>query len=367
MNFQNNYLRNEKVAKNLCNRIAEISKLIPSPKIRIMHVCGTHEDTVSKYGIRGILPDKIEIIPGPGCPVCVTTMKEIDEAILLAQKCVITTFGDLLKVPGSDGRSLASVKAEGGDVRIVYSIFDSIEIAKNCDREVVHIAVGFETSAPITASALMGRELPPNFSILSCHRLVPPALDVLMDDREAKIDGLIDPGHVSTVIGLRPYEPLTKKYGIPQVIAGFEPNDLLLGIVMLLEMIAEGRIEVGNEYSRVVKYEGNLKAQKVMEEVFEPFDVAWRGFPVISGSGLKLKEKFKKFDARVRFDLTSKGKYDSSLEEAKGCICGLVLRGRAYPDECALFGKKCTPEHPVGACMVSSEGSCGIWYRYGKF
>jgi hydrogenase expression/formation protein HypD len=356
------HLRSREVTRKLVARIETLSDAIPRDGIRIMHVCGTHEDTVSRYGIRSLLPAKVEIIPGPGCPVCVTTMREIDEALSLTQKAVVTTFGDLLKVPGSEGRSLADAKAAGGDVRVVYSIFDALKIAAGTGAEVVHVAVGFETTAPSTASAL--REKPPeNFSILTCHRLVPPAMDVLLQDREARIDGLIDPGHVSAVIGLRPYEALSRRYAVPQVVAGFEPNDLLLALVMLLEMIREGKGEVRNEYARVVRREGNVKALGLLEEVFEPCDVAWRGFPVLPGSGLRLREPYAGREAREKFALEVR----SAAEDAGECICGMVLRGRAYPDDCKLFGKACTPERPVGACMVSSEGSCGIWYRYGKF
>ncbi len=355
-------LRSRETAGKLASRIGETAGRLGRKTVRLMHVCGTHEDTVSRYGIRGLLPAGMEIIPGPGCPVCVTTSREIDEALRLCERATVTTFGDLLKVPGSEGRSLADARAEGGDVRVVYSIYDALALAAAADRDVVHVAVGFETTAPSTASVLL-EGVPPNFSILCCHRLVPPAMEALLSDGDVRIDGFINPGHVSAIIGAAAYEKLGARYGIPQVIAGFEPADLLLAILMLLEMMERGEGSVRNEYVRVVRREGNAKALFMLDEAFEPCDVAWRGFPVIPGSGLRLRKNHEGCDARLRYGLT----LEEKPESAKGCICGDVLKGKAYPDACRLFGKTCTPEHPVGACMVSSEGSCGIWFRYGRF
>jgi len=355
------HLRSRELAEKLVRKIRDAAAGLGGRKVRIMHVCGTHEDTVSRYGLRGLLPEGLEIIPGPGCPVCVTTSREIDEALALSQHAVLTTFGDLMKVPASDGRSLMDARAAGADVRVVYSIYDAVAIARSIPGEVVHVAVGFETTAPSTASVM--NEAPPNFSVLTCHRLVPPAMAALLSDGEARIDGLIDPGHVSAVIGVRAYEPLSRRFGTPQVIAGFEPTDLLMAVLMLLEMLARGETAVKNEYGRVVRTEGNERARRLMDEVFETCDVAWRGFPVIPGSGLRLRERFAARDARRRFEISVEG----IPEISRGCICGEVLKGKAYPDACRLFGKACTPEHPVGACMVSSEGSCGIWHRYGRF
>ena len=357
------HLKSPDVARRLAEKIRAVADSLQREKIRIMHVCGTHEDTVSRYGIRDLLPDCVEIIPGPGCPVCVTTSREIDESLELARCAVITTFGDLMKVPGSRGRSLVDEKAAGADVRVVYSIFDALAIARETDRETVFVAVGFETTAPSTASVFRAGSIPENFSVLMCHRLVPPAMELLLRDGDAGLDGFINPGHVSAIIGTRPYEALSEKYGAPQVVAGFEPNDVLLAVLMLLIMMRNGEGKVRNEYMRVVRPEGNVKAQELMGGIFEPGDVDWRGFPVIERSGLVLRDAYARYDARKKHGLSVK----SAPEILKGCICGKVLKGTAYPDACGLFGKECTPQHPVGACMVSSEGSCGIWHRYGKF
>jgi hydrogenase expression/formation protein HypD len=360
--MNHSFLRSREVTGKLVDKIHDLAAGIGKRKIKIMHVCGTHEDTVSRFGIRDLLPGEVEIIPGPGCPVCVTPSREIDEAVVLSRRALVTTFGDLMKVPGSDGTSLMDMKASGGDVRVVYSIYDAVSMAAGTDKEVVHVAVGFETTAPSTAS-IFHEDLPENFSILTCHRLVPPAMEALLKDGDVRIDGFIDPGHVSAIIGMKPYEALGARYAAPQVIAGFEPYDILVSIAMLLEMIKNGESAVKNEYVRVVKPEGNEKALGMLEEVFEPCDTAWRGLPVIEGSGLKLRRRFAARDARERFEIDVEG----ISEVSRGCICGEVLKGAAYPNQCVLFGKDCTPEHPVGACMVSSEGSCGIWYRYGRF
>ncbi|MFZ2456851.1 MAG: hydrogenase formation protein HypD [Candidatus Altiarchaeia archaeon] len=328
--------------------------------VRLMHVCGTHEDAIAKAGIRSLLPDDVEIISGPGCPVCVTTAREIDEAIALAKEgATVTSFGDMLKVPGS-ALTLADAKAAGSDVRIVYSITDAVKLAKEKPgKEVVHIGIGFETTAPSSAVELL--TAPENFYVLSCHRTIPPAMDYLLSEGDTKIDGFIDPGHVSAIIGITPYRALCGKYGIPQVVAGFEPVDVLYGVLMLLKMIKQKDHGVRNEYSRVVKEEGNRKALDVLEKVFVPCDVKWRGFPVIPGSGLAIRDEYKDHDARVKFQIDVK-----ESPEPGGCICGKILKGIAYPASCPLFGKRCTPDSPVGPCMVSGEGSCNISYKYGR-
>ena len=350
--------RDRETAKKACDRIKEIAKNLDHAKI--MHVCGTHEDTITRYGIRSLLPENVEVISGPGCPVCVTTGREIDEAIALADKgLTVTTFGDMLKVPGSEN-SLEGVKAKGGDVRVVYSITDATRIAaENPDTDVVHIAIGFETTAPSTAAEL--KTAPGNFSVLCCHRTIPNAMDLLLSSGDVKVNGFIDPGHVSAIIGLGPYRPLTEKFNVPQVIAGFEPLDVLFGILLILEMMENGKAEVKNEYSRVVKDEGNPRALEIMNEVFQPCDVRWRGFPIIPGSGLELKEEFSQYDARKKFNI----KVEDRGEPA-GCRCGDILKGLIRPDECPIFGKGCAPDKPVGPCMVSSEGACAIAYKFNK-
>jgi len=328
--------------------------------VRLMHVCGTHEDAISKAGIRSMLPGNVEIISGPGCPVCVTTVKEIDEAVALAKEGVtVTSFGDMMKVPGG-GSSLADAKAAGGDVRTVYSITDAVEMVRERPgTEVVHMGIGFETTAPSTAIALL--DAPENFYVLSCHRLIPPAMDFLLKEGDTKIDGFIDPGHVSAIIGLEPYKKISAEYGVPQVVAGFEPVDVLLAIMLLLRMIKEKDCGVRNEYRRVVRDGGNAKAIAAMNKVFDACDVRWRGFPKIPGSGLCLRQEFSAHDARARFKLEVK-----ESPEPRGCRCGSVLKGRIYPKHCPLFAKTCTPDKPVGPCMVSGEGSCNIAYKYNK-
>jgi hydrogenase expression/formation protein HypD len=343
----------KKIVAKICNTASGMGPL------RLMHVCGTHEDAIAKAGIRSLLPDNVEIISGPGCPVCVTTTWEIDEAIALAKNgATVTSFGDMLKVPGS-ASSLSEAKAEGCDVRIVYSITDAVKLAKEKPgKEVVHVGIGFETTAPTTAVEIMSA--PKNFYVLSCHRTIPPAMDFLLSEGDTRIDGFIDPGHVSAIIGMGPYHVLGEKYKVPQVVAGFEPVDVLYGVLLLLEMIKQKDRGVRNEYSRVVKEEGNRKALDVLKKVFEPCDVKWRGFPAIPGSGLAIKEEYGGHDARAKFRIDVK---DSP--EPRGCICGKILKGISYPAQCPLFGKKCTPEKPVGPCMVSGEGSCHIAYKYG--
>ncbi len=349
--------REKGIAREAVKKIRKLSG--DMGKIKLMHVCGTHEYAITRSGIRALLPGNIEVISGPGCPVCVTTTKEIDEAVLLSREdeVIVTTFGDMLTVPGSNG-SLADAKADGSDIRIVYSPTDATKIAlDNPRREVIHIAIGFETTAPTTAYELI--DAPGNFSILCCHRTIPEAMDSLLSSCDVNVQGFIDPGHVSAIIGVDAYRPLSERYRIPQVIAGFEALDVLLGIFMLLHMIRDDIYGVRNEYTRVVGDEGNIKALEVMRQVFRKIDVRWRGFPVIPGSGLSLRNEFSVFDARKRFDVVAEEARDPA-----GCRCGDVLKGLIYPQECGLFEEVCTPRNPVGPCMVSSEGSCAIAYRY---
>jgi len=355
-------LNDKKLADDVVSRIKK-----PDVNLKFMHVCGTHQDTLVKHGLDDLLKKcGIEIGQGPGCPVCVTTAKEIEEMLLLAKKGkTVTTFGDMMKVPG-EKYSLQSMKAEGCDVRTVYGIEDAVSIAeKNKDKDIVFMAVGFETTAPTTASVLL-RGPPDNFSVLSCHRLIPPALKAILDMGEIKIDGLIEPGHVSTIIGTKPYEFISKKYHIPQVVAGFEPLDLLMGAWMLVEQIEHETAFVQNEYTRAVHEEGNVKAKKVIDEVFEPSDKKWRGFPTIPQSSLDLRGRFDEYNALKKYEDELKEIKDKEFKEPKGCMCGELLRGLLSPQDCPLFGTRCKPESPVGPCMVSIEGSCNIEYRYKK-
>lgn len=320
-------------------------------KMTLMHICGTHEAAIARSGLRSVLPPDLSIVMGPGCPVCITPQGEIDAALELAGRGYkIATYGDLLRVPGSTG----SLESCGGDIQVVQGVHKAVEIAERTDNEVIFISVGFETTAPTVAAALLQRP-PENFSILSCHRLVPPAMQWLLEQGEAALDGFILPGHVCTVMGYWEYE----EFPVPQVVAGFEPEDILLGLTMLAEMIQQGATGVKNAYPRAVSREGNQKAQELMNRVFEPRDIEWRGFPVIPKSGLGLRDAFSEYDAQARFDLEIR-----HVEKSSACICDRVLRGIARPTDCRLFGTACTPRRPVGPCMVSHEGACRIWHLY---
>ncbi|MDR2544130.1 MAG: hydrogenase formation protein HypD [Methanobrevibacter sp.] len=342
------------LSKELIDRIEQIST-----PVKIMHVCGSHEHTIMESGLRTLLPKEVEVIAGPGCPVCCVPSKEIDEALELVDHGVtITTFGDMLKVPGSNG-SLADAKSEGADIRIVYGIANAVEIAREINNEVVFIAAGFETTAPTTASEILSTP-PENFSVLSSHRMIPPALEFLIKSGQTNLNALIEPGHVGTIIGLSPFEVFSKKYNIPQVMAGFNPLDILIGVYMILRQLKNGETKIDNEYKRAVKDKGNLIAQSTIEKVFKVESREWRGFPKIPNSILEIKDEFDQFNARKKFNIHVKDVKDAPT----GCICGPILRGIAKPKDCKLFRKECNPSHPIGACMVSKEGTCNIAHRY---
>ncbi len=351
--------RDPVVARKLIEAIAT-TEIEP---VKIMEVCGTHTVSIAKHGLRGVLPEWITLLSGPGCPVCVTSNADIDTAIEFARQpdVIVTTFGDMMKVPGSYS-SLTREKADGRDVRIVYSPLDALDLAeKNPDKQVVFIGVGFETTVPIIASAVetAAKRGIENFSVFSAHKTVPEALRALVNDPDVQIGGFILPGHVSTIIGLEPYRFLAEEYHVPSVITGFEPVDVLQGIYMLVKQIAEGRAAVEIAYTRGVMPEGNVAAVQKMNEVFEPADAEWRGIGVIPNTGLKIREAFAAYDALKKIPVTP-----PEPREIRGCQCGEVLRGVTLPFECKLFAKACTPEHPIGPCMVSSEGSCAAYYRY---
>lgn len=353
-------LRDKKIALKIIENLKQTKA-----EYTFMHVCGTHQDTLVKNGLDKLFSKTgVTVIQGPGCPVCVTSPYEIEEVVCLARKGItIATFGDMIRVRGGT-TSLQQIRSEGAPIHTVYSIEDAIQIAQNNpESEVAFMAVGFETTAPATASVIQS-EPPQNFSIVCSHRTMPQALKAILDMGERKIQGFIQPGHVSTIIGSYPYEFISKNYGIAQVITGFEPLDLLMGVWMLVQQNKNKNPHIQNEYSRVVQPEGNIIAKKALEEVFEPCDMKWRGFPVIENSGLALKSKYSQFDARLKFEDYLAELQHKEFSEPKGCKCGELLRGLLTPFDCPLFGKKCTPDSPIGACMVSSEGSCNIEYRY---
>ena len=337
-----------------------LKTLRPERPLSIMEVCGTHTVAIRRHGIQQLLPDGVRLISGPGCPVCVTPDSYIDDAIFLARRgFVIATFGDMVRVPGSE-TSLQREKAEGADVRIVYSPMEALDIAGRIPGEVVFLSVGFETTVPgiaVTAQRTLKNRLT-NLSFLSGNRLVPPALKVILEC-DSRIDGFLLPGHVSAIIGMEGYRLLGER-GLPGVISGFSPEEILSSLLILLEMIAGGRPGVVNNYSRVVRDEGNPKSRSLIDEVFEAEDAEWRGLGRIPLSGLKLNDRYAELDSRRRIDIRVERKTADPC-----CRCGEVLRGIIDPPACPLFGAACTPERPLGPCMVSSEGSCGAWFSYG--
>jgi len=331
----------------------------------IMEVCGGQTHTILKSGLEDLLPSEITLVHGPGCPVCVTPLELIDRAIALARlpEVIFCSFGDMLRVPGSRG-SLLEAKAGGADVRIVYSPLDALKLARaNPARQVVFFAVGFETTAPANAAVVWEAERQgiANFSILVAHVLVPPAMEAILSSSNHRIDAFLAAGHVCTVMGYEEYEPISRRYRVPIVVTGFEPLDLLEGIYMAVAQLESGRAEVENQYRRAVRREGNRPAQELIREVFEISPRKWRGIGEIPSSGLRLRERFRAFDAETRFRVAAAG-----VEEAAECIAGLVLQGLRKPRECSAFATRCTPERPLGAPMVSSEGACAAYYLYGR-
>jgi hydrogenase expression/formation protein HypD len=353
--------RDPALARTLVDRIRQSA----TRRWTLMEVCGGQTHTLVRQGIDEILADQVEMIHGPGCPVCVTPLEQIDKALQLAARpdVIFTSFGDMLRVPGSDG-DLQVARARGADVQVVYSPLDALVLAhRHPDREVVFFAVGFETTAPANAMAVWrARQLGiPNFSMLVSHVTVPPAMLAILDSPDNRVQGFLAAGHVCTVMGWKEYEPIAERYGVPIVVTGFEPVDLLQGIHLCIRQLEEGRSEVENSYARVVRREGAVRAQDLVSEVFELVDRPWRGIGTIPQSGLGLRPDYADFDAEVRFGLQ-----DMVVEEPAECRAGDVLRGRLKPVDCPAFGTRCTPEHPLGAPMVSSEGACAAYFHAGR-
>ena len=354
--------RQSDLAVILADKIARLTK----QPLKLMEVCGGHTHTIFKYGIEDLLPENIEMIHGPGCPVCVIPLGRVDDAISIAQQpdVIFTTFGDAMRVPGSK-TSLLDAKADGADVRMVYSPLDALKIAhKNPDKHVVFLGLGFETTAPSTAMTVLqaAKEDVKNFSVFCNHITIIPALKAMLDSPDLQLSGFLGPGHVSTVIGTRCYEFVPRDYGKPLVVTGFEPLDVLQSAYMIVKQIVEGRAEIENQYARVVSREGNRKALEVLFEVFEPRDYfEWRGLGSIAHSGMKLKNKYEQFDAERKFSVPG-----LRIADPKACQCGEILKGVKKPWECKVFGTACTPETPIGSCMVSSEGACAAYYNFGR-
>ena len=373
--------RDGTIAIGLSKKIANL--MDGHNEITIMEVCGSHTMSIYRYGLKKLLPSNIRLLSGPGCPVCVTSVNYIDTAIAISQNTsassnsgrdvLITTFGDMMRVPGSSS-SLEKERAKGASVAVVYSTLDALHLAeKHPNKKVVFLAIGFETTAPTIAASVIEAERRglKNYFVLTAHKIMPPVMEALLTDKELNLDGFLCPAHVSTIIGSRPYEFIARDFHIPCVIAGFEPLDILQGIYMLLEQIVKKEARVQIEYSRVAKREGNPTALALLDKVFEPCDVEWRGLGLIPGSGFKLRSRYEKFDAHTVFRISDFGfQINSAIcnpqSAINGCICGDILRGVKLPADCKFFGKVCNPEHPVGACMVSSEGTCAAWYKYGE-
>ncbi|MEI7529418.1 MAG: hydrogenase formation protein HypD [Elusimicrobiota bacterium] len=347
-------------------RLAAAAAARTGGSVNLMEVCGTHTMAIAASGMRRLFPKVLRMLSGPGCPVCVTSQGDIDLVLALAEVpgVIIATFGDMLKVKGSKGLDLNDLRGRGTDVRVVYSPLDAVDLAAaEPGREVVFLGVGFETTAPVIGAALARAKKRglKNFSITAFFKLVPPALELLLSDPANRIAGFMLPGHVSAIIGLEPYRFVTRKYGVACVVTGFEPLDILAGINMLLAQIASGRPEVQDEYSRAVPEGGNPAAIKLMGEIFTRSDASWRAIGTVKNSGLSLAPAYKDFDAVRRFKIKR-----VEAPEPKGCLCGQILLGKNLPPDCPLFGKACTPASAVGPCMVSSEGACAAWFKYGN-
>ncbi len=337
--------------------IKSIASLVPADrKIKIMNVCGSHEHTIAYSGIRSVIPENLELIPGPGCPVCVCPESDIINAIDLSKRddVILATYGDMLRVPTKKG----SIRAEGKNFRMITSPFEALNIAKsNPDKKIVFFSIGFETTTAPTAGILeMG--VPENLCILSSHRLTPIIMEVLVKDAEIGIDGFIAPGHVSAIVGANAWNVFSEKYGIPTVVAGFDADNLLLGILEVLRQLKDKKVKTSNVYNSVVKPQGNTQAQKIMEKYFKVANANWRGIGHIPDSGLELREEYSLRDAKKVFELK-----EIKEEKTAGCICGKIILGKAYPSGCKLFKKGCSPKTPRGPCMVSFEGACNIWYK----
>ena len=347
---------------------AQILGLVePGRHYKLMEVCGGHTHSIYRYGVDDLLPDAVELVHGPGCPVCVIPMGRVDDGMAIAHEpgVIFTCFGDMMRVPGSNG-TLLEAKAAGADVRMVYSPLDALRIAKqNPERDVVFFAIGFETTAPSTALTMRRAKAEgvPNFSVFCNHVTIVPPMKAILDSPDLRLDGFLGPGHVSTVVGIRPYEFVARRYGKPVVVVGFEPLDILQGVHMIVRQVREERCEVENQYRRIVRDDGNPRALEVVRQVFRlrpHFE--WRGLGFISLSALAIREEFARFDAELRFEVPG-----VRVADPKACQCGEVLKGVLKPWECKVFGTACTPETPIGTCMVSSEGACAAYYNFGRF
>ena len=352
-------------ARALSAALGHVCDAIGRERISVMHVCGSHEQSIAKFGLRSILPRRLNVIMGPGCPVCVTDVPEVDEAVVLAQDGkIIATYGDMLKVPGTAG-SLADVQAAGARVEVVYSAVQAVELARDTTEEVVFFASGFETTAVATAAIVLDQP-PPNLTILSAHKYIPPVMEIVAEMPETRVEGFLAAGHAAAITGSAIFERFVEKHRLPVVVAGFEPLDILAGLVKLVELIRDGTPAVANMFPRCVTPEGNRNAQRQLWRVFRATGGVWRGIAHVPNGNLRLRDEFRQLDARQRFAIDLRRLWTHAPSRlTQVCICGDIMAGISSPSSCPLFGKECLPENPVGACMVSSEGTCRIWHQYG--
>ena len=353
-------------AAGLAAALARVTAAIGRSPVSVMHVCGSHEQAIARFGLRASFPRDLHVIMGPGCPVCITDQPEVDEAVALARQGVrIASYGDMLRVPGTS-RSLADAQAEGCRVDVVYSVSQAIDLAKHTDGPVVFFATGFETTAVATAAVIL-RDPPSNFFVLSAHKYIPPVMEIVAEMPDTRVEGFLAAGHAAAITGWGVFEPFVERHRLPVVVAGFEPLDILAGLVRLVELVRDGRHAVENMFPRCVTREGNLRAQEQLWRVFTPAGGRWRGIAHVPNGNLRLRDEWAHLDARRQFRIDLTALWDEAPPAlAQQCICGDIMSGIQSPDDCPLFRKECVPETPVGACMVSSEGTCRIWYEYGS-
>jgi hydrogenase expression/formation protein HypD len=352
-------------ARALVGALASLTERVGRSPVTVMHVCGSHEQAIARFGLRAAFPPDLDVIMGPGCPVCVTDVPEVDEAVALAKSGVrIATYGDMLRVPGTM-QSLGDAQSDGAAVDVVYSITQAVELARAIDEELVFFASGFETTAVATAAVLLA-DPPANFSILSAHKYIPPVMEIVAEMPGSKIEGFLAAGHAATITGWGVFEAFVRRHRVPVVVAGFEPLDILAGLVRLVELIARGEPRVENSFPRCVTRDGNAAAQAQLWKVFRPTGGRWRGIAHVPNGNLRLRDEFAAWDARKRFEIDMSPLWDHAPPALVAqCQCGDIMAGIASPTDCELFGSKCTPDEPVGACMVSAEGTCKIWHQYG--
>lgn len=352
-------------ARALAARLAQVTAEIGREPISVMHVCGSHEQAIARFGLRAAFPRALDVIMGPGCPVCITDVPEVDEGVALALQGVrLCTYGDMLRVPGTV-KSLADARADGARVDVVYGIDQALELARGTSEEIVFFATGFETTAVATAAAVLAG-VPANFSVLSAHKYIPPVMEIVAEMPGTRVEGFLAAGHAATITGWAVFEPFARAHGLPVVVAGFEPLDILAGLVRLVELVQAGRPEVVNMFPRCVTREGNRVAQEQLWKVFAPMGGRWRGIAHVPNGNLRLRDEWAAVDARRRFRIDVARLWDHAPSRLLAqCLCGDIMAGSRAPSHCALFGKECVPENPVGACMVSSEGTCRIWHQYG--